>query len=177
MVALVVTGSALLVLSLTWLLYFFPEMKKLLASYTALEIERRLDSYHRHVGQWPTGSNTDILLALRGNNPQKMVFVQDGGIPVQANAFVDQWDSPFYFRFEADGRPQALSPGPNKKPGDADDIDSSAARDHAAKRYQGGIPPWDPENPAPNTTPTTPAPTATPDPPTSPSAALASSQP
>ena len=162
MVALVVAGSALLVLSLTWTLYFFPQMKKLVTSYTALEIERRMESYQRHLGQWPAGSNTDILLALRGNNPQKLVFLQDGGFSIQANAFVDQWESPFYFRVEADGRPRPVSPGPNKKPGDSDDIDSSAAREHAAKANQGQIPPWEPEGAVSAAPPAAPAPATPP---------------
>jgi hypothetical protein len=146
LVAAVVAGSALLALGLSWHFHFLPKWRRLLASNTAFEIERRLEAHHRLFGQWPQGSNTDILLALRGRNPGNTPLVSDrDGFPIAGNAFVDQWGSPIVFSFDGDGRPRATSPGPNRRPGDADDIDSSAARADARRQYGDNIPPFEPQ--------------------------------
>ncbi|MFM7180641.1 MAG: hypothetical protein ACKO2G_04145 [Verrucomicrobiales bacterium] len=156
--AMVVAGTAALVLGLSWTFYFLPRWKKLLTSNLCLTIELRLESYQRRFTTWPDGENTDILLALRGRNPDSLVFVKDSdGFPVANNAFVDQWETPLRFNRDTSGVPRAISAGPNKRHGDADDIDATAARGDALKLYGSNdkIPKFEPEAPA---APATPAP-------------------
>lgn len=155
---MVVAGTAALVLGLSWTFYFLPRWKKLLTSNLCLTIELRLESYQRRFTTWPDGENTDILLALRGRNPDSLVFVKDSdGFPVANNAFVDQWETPLRFNRDTSGVPRAISAGPNKRHGDADDIDATAARGDALKLYGSNdkIPKFEPEAPA---APATPAP-------------------
>lgn len=146
-IAMVVGGSAALALSLSWFFYFLPQWKMLAASNMAFEIERRLEAYHRAFGTWPDGGNTDILLALRGRNPGNTIFIrEEHGFPVRANAFIDQWEMPLVFTRAADGRPVPVSSGPNRKPGDQDDVGSAIAAKKAADIYGAGkIPPYEPE--------------------------------
>lgn len=154
---MVVAGSAALVLGLSWHFYFLPRWKKLITSNLCLTLELRLESYQRQFSGWPEGENTDILLALRGRNPESIVFVKDNdGFPVENNAFVDQWETPLRFDRDATGVPRPVSAGPNKRHGDADDIDATLARNDARKRYgtDDKIPKFEPEKPAPaDTTP------------------------
>lgn len=127
-VALVVGGSFALAASLMWFFYYLPKTKAFSSSTIALAIEKRLDDYHDAFGAWPEGGNTDILLALRGNNPESRAILKESdGFPITGNALVDGWENPFHFRTGEDGRPVPISPGPNGQPGDADDIDSSEA--------------------------------------------------
>jgi hypothetical protein len=161
---MVVAGSAALVLALSWTFYFLPRWKKLLTSNLCLTIELRLESYQRKFQNWPEGENTDILLALRGRNPASLVFVRDSdGFPVENNAFVDQWKTPLRFDRDPTGVPRAVSAGPNKRHGDADDIDSTAARGDARKLYGSDekIPKFEPNDPNP-TPPATPPPSPQP---------------
>lgn len=149
---MVVAGSAALVLSLSWAFYFLPRWKKLLTSNLCLTLELRLESYQRRFAAWPRGDNTDILLALRGRNPDSVVFVKDSdGFPILNNAFVDQWETPLRFDIDAAGMPRPVSAGPNKRHGDKDDINAAAAREDARKRYSSDdkIPKFEPETPAP----------------------------
>lgn len=145
---MVVAGSAALVLALSWTFYFLPNWKKVIISNHCLTIELRLESYHRRFSQWPEGENTDILLALRGRNPGSLVFIKDNdGFLIENNALVDQWETPLRFPRDADGRPRPISAGPNKRHGDADDIDATTARADAIKHYgsDANIPKFEPD--------------------------------
>ena len=149
---MVVAGSAALVLALSWTFYFLPRWKKLLTSNLCLTLELRLESYQRRFAAWPEGENTDILLALRGRNPESLAFIKDNdGFPIENNAFIDQWGSPLRFARDAAGVPRPFSAGPNKRHGDADDIDATLARGDARKRYgtDDKIPKFEPESAAP----------------------------
>lgn len=149
-IAMVVVGSAALALSLSWFFYFLPQWKNLAASNMVFEIERRLEAYHTAFGAWPEGGNTDILLALRGRNPGKTMFIrEDHGFPIRANAFIDQWEMPVIFTRTADGKPVPVSSGANRKPGDGDDVDSSLAAKKAIEIFGAGkIPAYVPDPPA-----------------------------
>ena len=149
---MVVAGSAALMVGLSWTFYFLPRWKRVITSNHCLTIELRLESYHRRFSHWPEGENTDILLALRGRNPTALVFIKDSdGFLIENNALVDQWQTPLRFERHATGAPRPVSAGPNKRHGDGDDIDATAARNDARKHYGSDdkIPKFEPEAPSP----------------------------
>lgn len=145
---MVVVGAAGLALGLSWTFWFLPRLKKLVASNHCLTLELRFESYHRRFQTWPEGGNTDILLALRGSNPKKIVFLRDSdGFPIENNALVDPWETPLRIERDTSGIPRPVSAGPNKRHGDDDDIDSRVAREDARKLYGSDekIPQFEPE--------------------------------
>ena len=160
MVAMLVVGSAALTLSLSWFFYFLPKWRDLAASNVTFELERRIDAYKSQFGEWPKGGNTDILLALRGQNPAKLAIIRENdGFPVKANAFVDTWETPLAFHTMEDGRPRPVSAGRNKRHGDKDDVDATEARNTAMKLHSGKIPEFVPPQSVaqdPSSTPPTP---------------------
>lgn len=145
---MVVVGAAGLALGLSWTFWFLPRLKKLVASNHCLTLELRFESYHRRFSQWPEGGNTDILLAMRGQNPGRVVFIKDNdGFLIANNAIVDPWETAFRIERDAGGVPRPVSAGPNKRHGDGDDIDSRVAREDARKVYGSDekIPKFEPE--------------------------------
>ena len=74
-----------------------------------------LQKYKEHVGAYPTGSNSDVVRALQGQNP-KRIFILIGR-KLEHNSkgeFVDPWGTPFRFYF-SDNSVLLRSAGPNRR--------------------------------------------------------------
>ena len=79
--------------------------------------------YEAEYDQYPTGSSSEILQALLGNNPKKKVFLN---IPERSanntGEFVDPWATPYRIIFESTNRVTIQSAGKNRIFGDNDDV-------------------------------------------------------
>jgi hypothetical protein len=79
------------------------------------QIHAALHKYEEAFGKLPTGGSSAVFRALRGDNPQKIVFLQcrtdsvspDGGM-------LDPWGTPYKIYF-SETEPLVRSAGPNKQ--------------------------------------------------------------
>lgn len=71
----------------------------------------------------PIGGNADLAAALRGENPNREVFVREGH-PIFGNdgLIVDRWGSPIVVHPEEFRRLGLRSAGPDRSPYNADDL-------------------------------------------------------
>jgi hypothetical protein len=80
-----------------------------------------LQQYHAEYGIWPTGNSSQILTALRGENPRKTCFFTPRSIN-SSGEFIDPWGTPYYIEFASTNRIFLRCAGRNKTFGDKDDI-------------------------------------------------------
>ena len=74
-----------------------------------------LQKYKEYTGTYPFGNNADVVKALSGNNPQKVIV--DVGRRKNVNSkgeLVDPWGTPFRIYFSGEGV-LIRSAGPNKR--------------------------------------------------------------
>jgi len=85
-----------------------------------------MESYKDEFGTYPTGDNSTIFGALRGNNPKKLVFLKVHPRSISADgAFVDPWKTPYEIKVSSTNSVSVRSAGKNKRFGDADDVTNS----------------------------------------------------
>ena len=72
--------------------------------------------YESDCGRYPSGTLSEIMSALNGNNPHGLVFFQiETGSLNQAGEPIDQWKTPFRLAPAADNAPpQLISAGPDR---------------------------------------------------------------
>ena len=86
----------------------------LLASKDVSLLIEAIKAYHTECGTTPTGDSISILSSLRGNNPQKAVFLApEHRFDAQGN-FLDPWKSPYRIDVSDPKNPKVWSPGKNK---------------------------------------------------------------
>lgn len=76
-----------------------------------------LQQYRVEYGEMPQGTNAEITSKLMGQNPRKIVFLEQQG-PNRLNSrgeLVDIWDTPYRFDFSSPDMPRVWSCGPNRK--------------------------------------------------------------
>jgi hypothetical protein len=79
--------------------------------------------YHAVFESFPTGNNAQIIGALRGKNPRKMMIDPTGPRRMNLRAELwDIWNTPYNFDFASNSIITILSAGENQKLGDADDL-------------------------------------------------------
>jgi len=72
-----------------------------------------LQQYKEHVGSYPTGSNAQLVKALRGQNPKNIIILVSRKNELNAKGeFVDPWGTPFRIYF-SDASVLIRSAGPN----------------------------------------------------------------
>ena len=72
-----------------------------------------LHQYKEHVGAYPTGSNAQIVKALRGQNPKNIIILVSRKNELNPKGeFVDPWGTPFRIYF-SDSSVLIRSAGPN----------------------------------------------------------------
>ena len=82
-----------------------------------------LASYHAIYGSFPTGNNAQIIGALRGGNPRKMMIDPIGPRRMAASKEVlDIWGTAYRFRFKSNSMIAVSSAGKNGLFGDNDDL-------------------------------------------------------
>ena len=71
----------------------------------------------------PIGGNADLAAALRGENPNRTVFVHPGHAVFSPDGLLrDRWDTPIVVHPEGWRRIELRSAGPDKTPYTADDL-------------------------------------------------------
>jgi type II secretory pathway pseudopilin PulG len=79
------------------------------------QIHQALDSYRSTFGAFPAGESRAVFSALRGQNPQKLVFYQCRAESVsQDGLLLDPWGTPYKVYFSGD-EVLVRSAGPNKQ--------------------------------------------------------------
>jgi len=72
-----------------------------------------LQQYKEHVGTYPTGSNAQLVKALRGQNPKNIIILVSRKNELNAKGeFIDPWGTPFRIYF-SDTSVLIRSAGPN----------------------------------------------------------------
>ena len=88
-----------------------------------------LQYYETEYDKYPSGSSSEMLHVLRGNNPKKKVFLS---IPERSTdktgEFVDPWGTPYRIIIESTNGVTIQSAGKNRIFGDNDDVIMSAPR-------------------------------------------------
>ena len=87
-------------------------------------LSRAIGSYHRIFHQNPVaGENREVVDALTGNNPHRLVFL-DPGHPAlsEGNELLDRWGTPFRFHPISGSHMEFSSAGPDGAFGTNDDI-------------------------------------------------------
>src|SRR5207249_1350961 len=74
--------------------------------------------YEAAFDRYPSGSPTEILQALAGNNPWKRVFLVMGRSTNSVGEFVDPWGTPYKITVESNNRVTIRSAGENRSFGD-----------------------------------------------------------
>jgi hypothetical protein len=79
------------------------------------QIRAALDTYEAACGGFPAGESSAVFRALRGDNPQKSVFLQCRAGSVSSDgSMVDPWGTPYKIYFSGK-EPLIRSAGPNKQ--------------------------------------------------------------
>ena len=85
-----------------------------------------LQSYETDYGKYPSENFSEILSALKGNNPKKICFINLGVRSTNAAGLLtDPWETPYQIEIKSGTNSHHLhirSAGPNRTFGDNDDI-------------------------------------------------------
>jgi hypothetical protein len=86
-------------------------------------------AYKADCGRYPSGTLSEVMSALEGNNPHGLVFFQIQSNSLnQAGEPIDQWKTPFRLAPAVDTEPpQLISAGPDKVFGTKDDISADGS--------------------------------------------------
>lgn len=81
------------------------------------QIAVALQQFKSEYGNYPTGSENQLIAILQGNNPKKIVFIE---LPKKqfdkSGNFIDQWGTPYRIdTSDLDSKPKVWSFGKNKK--------------------------------------------------------------
>ena len=75
-----------------------------------------LRNYRDEYGELPAGAGLDIIKALRGNNPRRIVFIDFRDKQFDAaGRLLDPWGSPYRIDVSDPDHPRVYSPGKNKR--------------------------------------------------------------
>jgi hypothetical protein len=78
--------------------------------------------YHQMLGEYPKGSNAEIVRELTGENPKKMIFVEWPPKQLSSSGeLLDPWGTPFQMSIGADGAINIRSAGKDRMFWTADD--------------------------------------------------------
>ena len=123
-----ILSAIVLVLSVLFYLFVWPERKVLGTSSFAAALEYALGEYKKDQGVYPeTNDNAKVMEALYGANPRKKVYLKGLESVMRDGEITDFWKVPLRFEIPpagSDEKPKVYSAGPNKTFGDEDDITS-----------------------------------------------------
>lgn len=83
-----------------------------------------LEEYRRAYGAFPVGEdNSQILNALSGNNPRKLVFIARNHSALSSSgALLDRWATPYFFHIQSSQEVEIRSAGPDREFYTSDDL-------------------------------------------------------
>jgi hypothetical protein len=96
--------------------------KNVLCRMRLTDLRTALTTYHDKYLIYPDGGNSNIIGALAGDNPQKIVFLYFTRYASHPNEMVDPWETPYQIDFLQPTNFIISSAGKNKIFGDKDDI-------------------------------------------------------
>lgn len=109
-----------MLLILIWILKPASEHWRVQATTTKLNTDVEnffagLQEYKEYVGSYPTGNNAQVVKALMGQNPKKLIILVGRKHELnEKGEFVDPWGTPLRIYFSGDGI-LVRSAGPNRR--------------------------------------------------------------
>ena len=87
-------------------------------------IESMFDQYKWAYKFLPEGGeNSELTAALTGQNPKKVIFLQPGSVPMNAEGeLLDRWGTPYHFHKISDQIIDIVSAGPDRRLWSGDDL-------------------------------------------------------
>jgi type II secretory pathway pseudopilin PulG len=90
-------------------------MKRAEAKVAVTNLSAALQSYDTEYGSLPTGTNAEIMNALRGANPHKIAFFESRADRFdKIGAFLDPWGTPYHIDLSDPKVPKVHSSGKDK---------------------------------------------------------------
>ncbi len=130
-----ILSAIVLVLSILFWVFKWPELKKLETSKFAYLIEDALEQYKSDQKSYPPAEK--VAPALYGENEREKRYLNGLESIVEDGEFTDMWETPFKIEFPAEGvseKAKVTSAGPDGEFGNADDITSQLILDEIARR-------------------------------------------
>jgi len=122
----------LLICFLLWLcLYYFvfPRLagggraKVQRAHFDEIQLSLSIENYKQEFGSYPTGESANVVKVLAGENPKHLrLFYPHAKSTNRNNEFIDPWETPYRFVFDATNHFKVRSAGVDRTFGDPDDI-------------------------------------------------------
>jgi Type II secretion system (T2SS), protein G len=91
------------------------EFRRAYAHTTAVILADHVKEYRQEYGFYPAGNNAEIIRALCGDNPRKVVFFEPHGDLSAAGELLDPWGTPYRFDLSDPKNPKIYSFGKNKR--------------------------------------------------------------
>lgn len=88
----------------------------------AEDIALQLRNFGQRFGGNPTGTNSEIVQALRGSNPAKANYLPQNARLNGNGELIDSWGTPWFFHSNSATETEIRSAGPDKKLHTPDDI-------------------------------------------------------
>jgi len=129
-----ILAGIVLVISITFWIFKWPELKKTETSKFAYLIEDALEQYKSDQKSYPPAAT--IAAELYGENVRKKRYLAGLESIVRDGEFTDMWKTPFKIELPAEGadeKAKVTSAGPDGEFGNADDITSQLILDEIAR--------------------------------------------
>ncbi len=97
------------------------QQKKAVIRDRAIQVSDALKQYRMEIGTYPEGDNAQILKALMGDNPRRMVFFEPAAVPKSFDSFndrgdlIDFWGTPYRFDLTDPKIPRVWSCGKDRR--------------------------------------------------------------
>ena len=118
----VIFSSILFLLTLTFYLAIWPQLKIKIIRSSLISVRAALDSYNNDYPNNPISeNNSESTSKLLGKNGRKKKYLSPKKIIIKKGILVDYWDTPLIYKYSSK-EIEVFSSGENKKPDDFDDI-------------------------------------------------------
>ena len=120
--AIVTFSSILFLLTLTFYLAIWPQLKIKILRSSLISVRAALNSYNNDYPSNPISvNNSESTSKLLGENGRKKKYLSPKNTIIKKGILVDYWDTPLIYKYSSK-EIEVFSSGKNKKPNDFDDI-------------------------------------------------------
>ena len=120
--AIVTFSSILFLLTLTFYLAIWPQLKIKILRSSLISVRAALNSYNNDYPYNPIFvNNSESTSKLLGENGRKKKYLSLKNTIIKKGILVDYWDTPLIYKYSSK-EIKVFSSGKNKKPDDFDDI-------------------------------------------------------
>ena len=120
--AVVIFSSILFLLTLTFYLAIWPQLKIKIIRSSLISVRAALNSYNNDYPYNPISvNNSESTSKLLGENGRKKKYLSPKNTIIKKGILVDYWDTPLIYKYSSK-EIKVFSSGKNKKPDDFDDI-------------------------------------------------------